>query len=104
LNSGCLPWGESGGMGEGWGDWFATLLRMRKEYRNTIEFGMGDYSATSGIRPFPYSRSFKTNPHTYGWIKKNDYSGVHAKVIYISFLMEGCCLGFHFVRSLLDLC
>ena len=44
-NSGCLPWvsgtasaflepvltslqGESGGMGEGWGDWIATLVRL----------------------------------------------------------------------------
>lgn len=89
MNSGCLPYGESGGMGEGWGDWWATLLRMRPEYKSDIEFGMGDYSATQGIRPYPYSRSLKTNPHTYGYVKRGGYGGVHAKgAVWASILYE----------------
>ena len=31
-NSGCLGWGESGGMGEGWGDFLATTIRGTKNY------------------------------------------------------------------------
>jgi len=89
MNSGCLPYGESGGMGEGWGDFWATLMRMRKEYNGTMDFAMGDYSATRGIRPFPYSRSLTTNPQTYGYIKKNGYGGVHAKgAVWASILYE----------------
>jgi extracellular elastinolytic metalloproteinase len=65
-------------MGEGWGDFWATALRMRKEYTHDQEFGMGNYSAGRGIRPFAYSTSMKTNPHTYSWIKKSGYGGVHA--------------------------
>ncbi|KAJ7442200.1 Fungalysin metallopeptidase-domain-containing protein [Mycena galericulata] len=32
LNSGCLPFGESGGMGEGWGDFLATTIRSTANY------------------------------------------------------------------------
>ncbi|GJJ14204.1 hypothetical protein Clacol_008466 [Clathrus columnatus] len=28
-NSGCLSYGEASGMGEGWGDWFATTIRSK---------------------------------------------------------------------------
>ena len=31
-NSNCLWNGEAGGMGEGWGDFVATILRQRPEY------------------------------------------------------------------------
>ena len=52
MNVGCLGWGESGGMGEGWGDFFATILRMtEKDTRKSI-YGMGDYSAGKGIRKY----------------------------------------------------
>ena len=51
---------------------------MRKNYTSAIEFGMGVYSAGRGIRAFPYSTSMKTNPHTYAYIRKPGYGGVHA--------------------------
>lgn len=51
-NSGCLGFGESGGMGEGWGDYFATLLRQNSSSVRTDDFGMGEYSAGRGIRKF----------------------------------------------------
>ncbi len=41
-NSGCLGWGESGGMGEGWGDFFATILRMNSSTTRHDVFSMGD--------------------------------------------------------------
>jgi extracellular elastinolytic metalloproteinase len=80
-NSGCLGWGEAGGMGEGWGDFFATALRMRPEYNDTMEFGMGSYAMNNpkGIRKFVYSRNMNTNPSTYSYVRKFAYIGVHAK-------------------------
>lgn len=65
-------------MGEGWGDTWATMLRMRPEYNSSIVFGMGDYSAGRGIRPYPYSTSMTINPHVYSYIRKPSYGGVHA--------------------------
>ena len=80
-NSNCLGWGESGGMGEGWGDFWATILRMRPEYTRRTNLAMGSYAANkkTGIRKFVYSTDMKTNPSTYGFIKKFEYFGVHAK-------------------------
>jgi extracellular elastinolytic metalloproteinase len=34
MNSGCLGFGEAGGMGEGWGDAIATLIRQIEEHMN----------------------------------------------------------------------
>lgn len=53
-NSGCLGWGESGGMGEGWGDFLATTIRSTKNYS---DYPMGAWAANQagGIRNYPYS-------------------------------------------------
>lgn len=53
-NSMCLAMGESSGMGEGWGDFFATLIRSNETYS---DYTMGAWAANSvkGIRPYPYS-------------------------------------------------
>ena len=70
-NSGCLGWGESGGMGEGWGgnvplrnaqtlgltsfsDFLATVIRSKPLYS---DYPMGAWAAndTTGIRNYPYS-------------------------------------------------
>ncbi|RKP16979.1 peptidase M36 [Rozella allomycis CSF55] len=79
-NSGCLGFGEAGGMGEGWSDVFAVLLRQRPSYNRTMRFSMGDYSNGGiGIRRYDYTTNMKINPETYGYIKKSGYWGVHAK-------------------------
>lgn len=80
-NTGCLGWGEPGGLGEGWGDFIATILRVREHHDRFIEFGMGDYagSVDTGIRAYKYSTSMKTNPHTYSFINRKGYWSVHAK-------------------------
>jgi extracellular elastinolytic metalloproteinase len=79
-NSGCLGWGEAGGMGEGWGDFFATILRMDSNSTRDDVYSMGDYSnGGKGIRNYPYSTNNKTNPSTYSFIRKPTYWGVHAK-------------------------
>ncbi|KAF9290068.1 Fungalysin/Thermolysin Extracellular metalloproteinase 5 [Mortierella alpina] len=79
-NSGCLGWGEAGGMGEGWGDFFATMFRQKKHHNYESEFGMGSYAnGGQGIRRFPYSTSLKTNPETFKIMDGPAYWGVHAK-------------------------
>jgi len=80
-NVNCLPNGEAGGMGEGWGDFFATSLRQRASYNREMAFGMGPYSANNpkGIRKFPYTTDLATNPETYAYVNNAGYEGVHAK-------------------------
>ena len=53
-NSGCLGWGEAGGMGEGWGDFLATIIRSKKNYS---DYPMGAWAANreGGIRHYIYS-------------------------------------------------
>ncbi|KAF9267163.1 extracellular elastinolytic metallo proteinase [Marasmius fiardii PR-910] len=77
LNSGCLGWGESGGMGEGWGDFLATTIRSTAEYH---DYPMGAWAANTekGIRNYPYSLNDTINPSTYKTLDKPGYWGVHA--------------------------
>jgi len=76
-NSGCLGWGESGGMGEGWGDFLATTIRSNRNYS---DYAMGAWAANrdGGIRNFIYSTDEKVNPSTYKTLDKPGYWGVHA--------------------------
>ncbi|CAO3599911.1 unnamed protein product [Absidia cylindrospora] len=79
-NSNCLGWGEAGGMGEGWGDFVATILRMKPEYKHDIDFGMGDWAnGGESIRRYKYSTSIATNPSTYKIMDQFEYWSVHAK-------------------------
>jgi extracellular elastinolytic metalloproteinase len=91
-NSNCLGFGESGGMvrssmlcltlqGEGYGDFFATVLRLKESDTRDTVYAMGSYAAGSakGIRKYRYATDMKINPSTYGFIRKFPYFGVHAK-------------------------
>ncbi|KAI3649026.1 hypothetical protein MP228_006880 [Amoeboaphelidium protococcarum] len=80
-NSGCLGWGEAGGMGEGYGDFMSLILRQREHYNRTMDFPMGAYASNrpKGIRKFVYSTNMTTNPSTYAYTRKFAYIGVHAK-------------------------
>jgi extracellular elastinolytic metalloproteinase len=40
--------GQAGGMGEGWGDFWATSFLQKKEYKPTDAFPMGNYAAGRG--------------------------------------------------------
>lgn len=75
--SSCLGWGESGGMGEGWGDFLATTIREVKEYK---DYPMGAWAANrdKGIRNYVYSLDKDVNPSTYKTLDKPGYWGVHA--------------------------
>ncbi|KIY72028.1 extracellular elastinolytic metallo proteinase [Cylindrobasidium torrendii FP15055 ss-10] len=76
-DSGCLGWGESGGMGEGWGDFLATTIRANKTYS---DYAMGSWAANTekGIRNYPYSLDESINPSSYQTLDKPGYWGVHA--------------------------
>ena len=51
-NPGCLGWGESGGMDEGWGDFLATTaIRSTRKYSDCA---MGTRAANIGIRNYVY--------------------------------------------------
>ena len=77
MNSNCLGWGESGGMGEGWGDFLATTIRSNRNYS---DYAMGAWAANreKGIRNYIYSLDEEVNPSTYKTLDKPGYWGVHA--------------------------
>ncbi|ORY21288.1 extracellular elastinolytic metallo proteinase precursor [Naematelia encephala] len=82
-NSGCLGYGEAGGMGEGWGDAIATLIRQIEEHKafnGTDNYAMGAWAANrdTGIRNYKYSTNSTINPSTYKTLDKPGYWGVHA--------------------------
>jgi extracellular elastinolytic metalloproteinase len=77
LNSGCLGWGESGGMGEGWGDFLASTVRSTKNYSD-LPMGAWASNRPKGIRNYPYSLNKTVNPSTYKTLDKPGYWGVHA--------------------------
>lgn len=76
MNSGCLGYGEAGGMGEGWGDALATLIRQIEEHgqfkNGTDVYSMGSWAANRGvgIRNFMYSTNSTVNPSTYKTLDK----------------------------------
>lgn len=91
MNSGCLGYGEAGGMGEGWGDALATLIRQVEEHKQfgyawrsilwtrklifsngTDIFSMGAWAANrvQGIRNYAYTTNSTTNPSTYKTLDK----------------------------------
>ncbi|CEL60219.1 Extracellular metalloproteinase 5 OS=Trichophyton rubrum GN=MEP5 PE=1 SV=1 [Rhizoctonia solani AG-1 IB] len=76
-NAGCLAWGESSGMGEGWSDFFATIIRSTEEYK---DFAIGGWVANkpNGIRHYLYSTNITVNPFTYKSLDEPRYLGVHA--------------------------
>lgn len=66
-NSNCLNALESGGMGEGWGDFMATAIRLKAGDTRATDYPMGAWvsNTPAGIRKYLYSTSLTTNPHTY---------------------------------------
>lgn len=67
-------------MGEGWGDFMATAVRVKSTDTRSKDFTMGAwvYNDDAGIRAYPYSTSLTTNPYTYKSVNTLSSSGVHA--------------------------
>ncbi|KAM5494743.1 Fungalysin/Thermolysin Extracellular metalloproteinase 5 [Microsporum audouinii] len=88
-NSACLNGLESGGMGEGWGDFFATAIRLKPNDNRNANYVHGEWvnNSPKGNRLFPYSTSLKTNPLVY--TSCNKYNEVHAiGTVWASILYE----------------
>ncbi|OAL72149.1 extracellular metalloproteinase 3 [Trichophyton violaceum] len=66
-NSACLNALESGGMGEGWGDFYATAIRLKPRDTKNTNYSMGAWAANNpkGIRAYLYSTNLQTNPYMY---------------------------------------
>ncbi|PWN47785.1 hypothetical protein IE53DRAFT_229820 [Violaceomyces palustris] len=77
-NSGCLGWGESGGMGEGWGDALASIIRRTGPKKQDWPMGSWASNREKGIRNYPYSTNMSHNPETYEYLDRGGYYGVHA--------------------------
>lgn len=67
-NSSSLDALQSGGMGEGWGDWLALLLTMKSSDTSTTRRPSGTYALNqnnttgAGIRRYPYTTDKAVNP------------------------------------------
>ncbi len=58
---------QSGGMGEGWGDWYALVLTAKPTDIANGAYPMGTYTLdnTGGVRRVPYSTDKSVDPLTY---------------------------------------
>ncbi|MDG1332289.1 MAG: T9SS-dependent M36 family metallopeptidase [Crocinitomicaceae bacterium] len=79
-NSSCL--GNAEQMGEGWSDWFATVMTIEpgdqaNDVRGIGTFASGDPVTGQGIRPAPYSRDPNVNDFTYAATNNNGISQPH---------------------------
>ncbi|TXT37048.1 MAG: hypothetical protein FD138_781, partial [Planctomycetota bacterium] len=78
-NSGALNALQSGGMGEGWSDWWALMFTQRPTDAQNDPIPIGTYvlGDPAGIRTYPYSFDMSINPHTW-----SDYNNVTQEVHY----------------------
>lgn len=76
-NSNCLNQLESGGMGEGWSDFYATAIRLKKGDTRETDYAMGSWvnGNAAGIRNYLYSTNMETNPQVYTDVEQ--YTKVH---------------------------
>ncbi|KAI1102688.1 elastinolytic metallo proteinase Mep [Jackrogersella minutella] len=76
-NSNCLNALESGGMGEGWSDLFATAVRLKAADTRETDYSLGAwvYNDPAGIRKYLYSTNITVNPYQYTTL--NTYNEVH---------------------------
>ncbi|KAF1940141.1 extracellular elastinolytic metallo proteinase precursor [Clathrospora elynae] len=66
-NAGCLSLLESGGMGEGWSDFYATAIRLKPADTRKTDYPMGAWvdGDPLGIRAYLYSTDLNVNPQVY---------------------------------------
>lgn len=59
---------QSGGMGEGWSDWYALTMLTDPTASLDADYAVGGYLTrdfTAGVRNFPYTTNMSRNPITY---------------------------------------
>jgi extracellular elastinolytic metalloproteinase len=70
-NANALDALQSGGMGEGWSDWYALMFTQRDTDGKNDAYPAGNYvlglpATAGGIRRVPYSYDMSIDPHTLG--------------------------------------
>ncbi|MEN6449292.1 MAG: M36 family metallopeptidase, partial [Thermoguttaceae bacterium] len=65
---------QSGGMGEGWSDWWGLMFTQKTTDIQSAKYPVGNYvvgqsSTGGGIRRYPYSFDMSVDPLTYGNIR-----------------------------------
>ncbi|KAJ3008407.1 Fungalysin/Thermolysin Extracellular metalloproteinase 5 [Thoreauomyces humboldtii] len=75
----CLQTLISGGMGEGWSDFYGVTFSTTADMTATTDRPIGTYVTNSplGVRGVPYSTNIKTNPLTYADLNKQNFQEVH---------------------------
>jgi len=68
-NANALDAIQSGGMGEGWSDWWGLMFTQKSGDQKDAAYPMGTYVLGeapngAGIRQYPYSYNMKIDPHT----------------------------------------
>jgi extracellular elastinolytic metalloproteinase len=87
-NSNCLNMLESGGMGEGWSDFYATAIRLKPGDTRKTDYAMGAWvnGKASGIRSYLYSTDLNVNPQTYSYVdplaKVHPIGNIWASMLY----------------------
>jgi len=82
-NANALVTDQSGGMGEGWGDWWALMLTMKPADGQFGRYPMGTYVngqdrvTGAGIRRFPYSFDMSVDPLTFSYYNNDALKQVH---------------------------
>jgi extracellular elastinolytic metalloproteinase len=68
---------ESGGMGEGWSDFYATAIRLKPSDTRSTDYPMGAWVSGNprGIRNYLYSTDLSVNPQVYSNV--DVYTRVH---------------------------
>ncbi|KAJ1973521.1 hypothetical protein H4R34_005047 [Dimargaris verticillata] len=72
-DSDCLSTIESRGLGEGWSDFVANVLRMSASDRSNKNVTIASYAnGDKGLRRYPYTTDMNVNPLTYATLKGTD--------------------------------
>ncbi|KAF2656310.1 extracellular metallo proteinase MEP, partial [Lophiostoma macrostomum CBS 122681] len=88
-NSNCLDGPEDSSMGEGWGDFMATAIRLKPADTRETDYALGAWVGNDpkGIRQYLYSTNMETNPYVYTDVDElvaepHDAGTVWATVLY----------------------
>ncbi|RKP27393.1 Fungalysin metallopeptidase-domain-containing protein [Syncephalis pseudoplumigaleata] len=107
-NADCLPDGQAAGMGEGWSDFFAYWLEMKRADTPAKHVEMGKYVVGRNIRTYPYATDMKSNPLTFGqllepgWDEPHRMGEVWAVMLYDMYWNLVAKLGFSENRYVAD--
>ncbi|KAJ3117145.1 Fungalysin/Thermolysin Extracellular metalloproteinase 5 [Phlyctochytrium bullatum] len=76
----CLQRSQSGGMGEGWSDFFGLMTQMKETDTRDTDKGVGVFATgrRAGVRRFAYSTSLQRNPRTYANLATINPRDVHS--------------------------